>query len=187
MGNYLLRPSGRSARCPCLVHARPRRRRPLHSRRRRAHVHLNKQGLKRKPSDPRPGVWDLAEIRMCRSFNRGQHGAGSRRRRFASPAQPLMRDGMSAYEQDVALAELAASSEPKPVRPGVGDEVAECAGPPTRRAAATSSRAASRSRPWTADQLSQACTTVSRVILPSVSSQIPDASTRVPSSYWQAT
>jgi hypothetical protein len=59
MGNYLLTPSGRSAGRPCLVHARPRRRRPLHSRRRRAPVHLNKQGLKRKPSDPRPGVWDL--------------------------------------------------------------------------------------------------------------------------------
>jgi len=71
-----------------------------------------------------------------------------------------------------------------------GPEVAmraRSAGPPTRRAAATSSKAASRLRPWTAGQLSHACTTVSRVILPSVSSQIPDASTRVPSSYWQAT
>jgi len=35
-------------------------------------------------------------------------------------------------------------------------------------------------------QLSDARTTISWVILPSVSSQIADASTRVPSSYWQA-
>ena len=93
---------------------------------------------------------------------------------------------MSAYEQNVTLAELAPSSEPNQS----GPELA------TRSGNAWVRRREGRRyllegrltlEAWTAAQLSQACTTVSRVILPSVSAQIPDASTRVPSSYWQAT